>query len=316
MSFLAFGQDIRINKYMQEDIMGKIENKNWKIMTEEAVDIYCCWLADCEKSKGTIQKYRHFLLQFMDYMNGRGVDKECVLIWKELLKSHFAPITVNGALTALNGFFKFCNWDNCAVRFLKISSNPFCLESRELSKEEYQKLVRTAFDKGNERLALLLQTVCSSGIRISELEYVTVEAATKGKAEVDCKGRVRTVLLTRKLCTVLLNYAKQKGIINGKIFITRSGKSLDRSNIWREMKALGAEAGVEKDKIFPHNLRHLFARTYYEAEKDLSKLADILGHRDVNTTRIYTRESGSRHRIQLENLGLLLMPYNRLYIML
>lgn len=296
--------------------MGKIENRNRKIMTKEAVDNYCNWLASCEKSEGTIQKYRHSLLQFMAYANGRSVDKGSVLIWKEYLKSHFAPITVNGALTALNGFFRFYRWEDCRVRFLKISTSPFCQESRELSKEDYQKLVRAAWDKGNERLALLIQTVCSSGIRISELEYVTVESALRGKAEVDCKGRVRTVILTRQLCTMLLGYAKQKGIVSGRIFITRSGNSLDRSNIWREMKALGEEAGVEKDKIFPHNLRHLFARTYYEAEKDLSKLADILGHSDVNTTRIYTKESGSRHRMQLEKLGLLMRPYNRISLLL
>lgn len=296
--------------------MKKLSSRNSKIITEAGIENYCDWLIKCEKCEGTVQKYRHALLQFMTYMKGKKVDKSDVLIWKEYLKAHLAPITVNGTLTALNGYFDFNHWVDCRVRFLKITPLPFCQESRELSKEEYQKLVDAAWKKENERLALLLQTICSSGIRISELKYVTVDAAQRGKAEVDCKGRVRTVILARQLCTVLLEYAARKGIIKGIIFITRSGKPLDRSNIWREMKALSEEAGVEKDKVFPHNLRHLFAKTYYEAEKDLSKLADILGHSDVNTTRIYTKESGSRHRMQLENLDLLVRPYNRISLLL
>ena len=268
------------------------------------------------KSEGTIRKYRYYLQKFMEHMNGRSVDKGSLLIWKQYLRNHLAPITVNGALTALNGFFRFYRWEDCEVRFLKITTSPFSQESRELSKEEYLRLVDAAFRKGNERLSLLLQTVCSSGIRISELKYVTVEAVQKGKAEIECKGRIRTVLLTRQLCNMLAEYAKRKGIMQGMIFITRRGNALDRSNIWREMKALSMAAGVESDKIFPHNLRHLFARTYYEIEKDLSKLADILGHSDVNTTRIYTKESGTRHRQQLEKLGLLVTSYNRISLLL
>ena len=296
--------------------MRKIENKKRKIVTEESISSYCVWLASCEKSEGTVQKYLYYLQQFRNYTRGRNVDRGIVLMWKKYLRGQFAPVTVNGALSAINGYFRFYHWEDCSVRFLKLGSSPFCQESRELSKEEYQRLVEAAMSKGNERLSLPLQTICSSGIRISELAYVTVEAARIGRAEVDCKGRVRTVLLTRQLCTMLLEYAMRRGIMQGAIFITRTGNTLDRSNVWREMKALGAEAGVEKDKIFPHNLRHLFAKTYYEAEKDLAKLADILGHRDVNTTRIYTKESGSRHRMQLEKLGLLVTTYNRISLLL
>lgn len=296
--------------------MRKNMNQKRKIVTEESISSYCDWLISSEKSQGTVKKYMYYLLQFKEYTQGREVDRSIVLMWKKNLKDSLAPITVNGALTALNGFFKFYHWDGFRVRFLKISTSPFCQESRELTKDEYQRLVAAAMRKGNERLSLLLQTICSSGIRISELAFVTVETAQSGRAEVECKGRVRTVLLTKQLSIMLLEYANRKGILHGPIFITRNGKVLDRSNVWREMKALAAEAGVDKEKIFPHNLRHLFARTYYEAEKDLAKLADILGHSDVNTTRIYTKESGSRHRMQLENLGLLVTMHNRISLLL
>ena len=185
-----------------------------------------------------------------------------------------------------------------------------------MSKIEYTRLVRTALNKGNIRLALLIQTICSTGIRVSELPFITVEAAVKGKAEVDCKGKVRTVFLTRQLSQMLIRYAKEKHIESGMIFITRNGAALDRSNIWRDMKALGLEAGVAREKIYPHNLRHLFARSYYDSEKDLSRLADILGHSSVDTTRIYTMESGYNHIRQLENLRLLIGVDNRIPLLL
>ena len=177
---------------------------------------------------------------------------------------------------------------------------------RDRTKNEYERLVKAAFANGNERLALVLETICASGIRVSELSFITVAAIQKGQAEIECKGRIRTVLLTSQLCSLLRSYAQKNNISSGMIFVTKNGKALDRSNIWREMKALGTEANVKAEKIFPHNLRHLFARTYYEIEKNLSKLADILGHRDINTTRIYTKESGSQHRLQLEKMRLLL----------
>lgn len=287
-----------------------------RIMTAEIIEKYCVWLEQGERSRETIQKYEYCLVQFMDYMADRPVNKEMVILWKSCLREKLAPVTVNGALAALNGFFRFCKWDDCRTKFLKISKNTFCPESRELSKQEYKRLVKAAMDRGNVRLALLLETICSSGIRVSELPFITVEAAQKGQAEVDCKGRIRTVLLTRRLCQMLLEYAGNRGIANGMIFVTRNGRALDRSNIWREMKSLGIEANVGSEKIFPHNLRHLFARTYYSMTKDITKLSDILGHRDINTTRIYTIESGSRHRKQLERMDLVTELYNGISILL
>lgn len=280
-------------------------NRRNRSVTREDIKDYCDWLYGCEKSIMTIRKYRHHLTLFMEFMKGRTVNKELAILWKTSLRECMSPVTVNGAIAAVNGFLRHYGWEDCTVRFLKVGRSPFMQEDRELSRNEYLKLVECAFLKGKERLALLLQTVCSCGIRISELPFITVEAIESKKAQVECKGRIRTVLLPEKLCRLLEAYAQKKKITEGTIFVTRTGKPLDRSNIWREMKSLGEAAGVGKKKIFPHNLRHLFARTYYAVKKDLSKLADILGHRDVNTTRIYTMERGSEHRRQIESLELL-----------
>lgn len=293
-----------------------MKNNRNRMMTAEKIEDYCVWLEQCERSRETIQKYKYCLVQFMSFMDDRPVGKDMVILWKSLLREKLAPVTVNGAIAALNGFFKYCRWDDCKTRFLKITKNTFCQESRELSKQEYQRLVQTAMENGNERLALLLETICSSGIRVSELPFITVAAVLKGQAEVDCKGRIRTVLLTKKLCQLLQEYAKRKGIVEGMIFVTRNGRAVDRSNVWREMKKLGQEAKVGSEKIFPHNLRHLFARTYYSMTMDITKLADILGHRDINTTRIYTIESGSKHREKLESMDLTVLPYNRISLLL
>lgn len=287
-----------------------------RIVTDTLINEYCAWLHSCEKSKETIRSYRYNLCLFMRYLNGRSANKEIVIMWKGVMREKMAPVTVNGNLAALNGFFNYCNWEDCKVKFLKISRNTFCSVNKELSKDEYRRLVKTAFEKGNIRLALLLQTICSTGIRVSELPFITVEAAVKGRAEVDCKGKVRTVFITRQLSQMLILYAQKKHIESGMIFITRNGVALDRSNIWREMKALGVEAGVAQEKIYPHNLRHLFARSYYDSEKDLSRLADILGHSSVNTTRIYTIESGYNHIRQLESLKLLVEVDDRIPLLL
>lgn len=293
-----------------------MKNNQDRIMTAKKINNYCEWLGNRERSRETIRRYDYHLTNFMEFANKRPVRKEMVICWKSLLRESMAPITVNGVLAALNGFFKFFGWQDCSARFLKITRKAFCPESRELSKNEYHRLVKSAAVSGNERISLVLETICSSGIRVSELPFITVEAAGKGQAEVDCKGRIRTILLTKRLCKKLLDYAGKKGIQKGMIFVTRNGNALDRSNIWREMKALGQEAQVDREKIFPHNLRHLFARTYYSMTKDLSKLADILGHKDINTTRIYTMESGSEHRRQLEQMGLILTPYNGISLLL
>lgn len=283
-----------------------MKKEDQRIITDQKIDQFGQWLEGRERSRETIKKYRYYLNQFKDFAGSCPVTKETVLLWKAGLRAQITPVTINCALAALNGFFKYHGWNGCETKFLKISKSSFYPERIELSKKEYERLVKTALANGNERLALLLQTICASGIRVSELLYITVEAVHKGQAEIECKGRIRTVLLSRKLCTVLHNYVEKKNIRQGMIFVTKSGRALDRSNIWREMKSLGIEAGVAPEKIFPHNLRHLFARTYYEIEKDLAKLADILGHRDINTTRIYTKESGSQHRLQLEKMKLIL----------
>ena len=283
-----------------------MKRKNERIITYQKIEEYGQWLENCERSSETVKKYGYYLKQFKEFIGDGLVTKEAVLLWKARLRERVTPVTINCVTAALNGFFRYCGWDGCESKFLKISRSSFYPEQKELTKSEYERLVKTAFEHGNERLALVLETICASGIRVSELSFITVEAIRKGQAEIECKGRIRTVLLTRQLCMLLNAYSLKKNICTGMIFVTKSGKALDRSNIWREMKALGQEADVKVEKIFPHNLRHLFARTYYEIEKNLSKLADILGHRDINTTRIYTKESGSQHRLQLEKMKLLL----------
>lgn len=275
-----------------------------RVVTDELLDEYRMWLYASEKSLGTIKKYFRYLRLFQEFMKGEEVNKDRVIVWKEEMKKHFCANTVNVALAAVNGFFKYCKWTECAAKFIRINRKIFWQEQQLLSAEEYKRMVKTAQELGQEKLALLLQTVCSTEIRISELQYITVEAADKGIAEVDCKGRVRTIFLTRQICWRLKYYADKHGIQTGMIFVTRNGKPLDRSNIWRKMQWLGIRAGVEAEKIYPHNLRHLFARSYYDQERDLSRLADILGHSSINTTRIYTIESGHSHVMQMEKLNL------------
>ena len=292
---------------------GKIRKR---IVTQESVSKYCEWLYGCEKSSGTIKQYRYYLMLFMQYMSGKSVEKRDVIMWKGILRERMAPVTVNSALAAVNGFFSYNAWQDCRTKFLKVSRRVFCPENREIDKDEYERLVKTAYKKGDERMAMLLQTICATGIRVSEVPYITIEAVKAGKAEVECKGRIRTVFLTSRLCYMLLDYAKKSHIDSGMIFVTRSGKALDRSNIWRTMKKLCEGADVLWDKVFPHNFRHLFARLYYEQEKNLVRLADILGHSNINTTRIYTMESGRNHMRQLEKLEVLFDFYNKFSLLL
>ena len=217
-----------------------------------------------------------------------------------------APATVNSILAAVNGFFRFMGWKDIAVKLLKIQKALFCDERRELTRAEYARLVSAAQKVGNERLSLVMQTICATGIRVSELRFITVEAVTTGRAELCNKGKRRTVFLPGRLRRLLRKYLQKQKKTAGAVFTTRTGRPLDRSNIWRDMKALCESADVEPSKVFPHNLRHLFARTYYSLEKDLSRLADILGHSSVNTTRIYTVESGGVHQRQLERMELII----------
>lgn len=285
-------------------------------MLSDQLEPYHQWLCENEKSQNTIKKYKQYLSDFFVFLENKEVCKIQVLAWKNFLKKKLAPASVNNVLAALNSFFRFIDRKDLMVHYVRIRKQVFCPAEKELKREEYERLIRTAMETKNERLALILQTICSTGIRISELTFITVEAVEKGKAEVECKGRIRTVFLTRKLCEVLQKYRKKKNILTGPIFITRSGKPVDRSNIWREMKALGDRANVHKEKIFPHNLRHLFARIYYSQQKDLSRLADILGHSNINTTKVYTMESGETHLKQIEEMNLVFSEYNGIYLML
>lgn len=268
------------------------------------ITAYLTYLREQERSRATIQKYAHDLNAFLAFAGMQPLTKALVIAWKERLISAHAPATVNSMLAAVNGYLKFCGWEKLCVRPLKIQRPLFLEESRELTKAEYLRLVSAARQKKNERLALVIQTICATGIRVSELKFITVESLQRGRAEIRNKGKLRLVFLPEKLRRVLKKYAQRQKRTAGAIFITRAGKPLDRSNIWRDMKALCKSAGVSREKVFPHNLRHLFARTFYALEKDLGRLADILGHSSVNTTRIYTAESGSTHAAQMERLGL------------
>ena len=259
-----------------------------------------------EKARATINKYLHDVECFSTWLNGKSIEKSDVLAYKAKLCEQYAPASVNAALSSLNSFFGFMEWYDLRVKNLKIQRQIFSTNDKELSKAEYERLLMVAKDKRNERLCLLMQTICSTGIRVSELNFITVDAVGRGYAQINCKGKRRRVFLSQQLCQLLKRYIKQRKIKNGPVFVTKNGNPLDRSNIWSDMKKLCNEAGVSDKKVFPHNLRHLFARTYYTVQKDVVRLADILGHSSVNTTRIYTMESGEIHRKQIQQLGLLL----------
>ena len=263
-------------------------------------------LVEEEREPATIEKYLRDVSGFAAWIGEKPVTKETVTRWKEQLAlSGCKPVTVNGKISAVNKFFAFLGWADCRVKYLKIQRRMFRNTERELTKDEYSRLVETAHNLGRERLALLIETICATGIRVSEVRYITIEAIQSGRADIALKGKIRTILLPGKLCRKLLKYARKKKIASGEIFLTRSGRSLSRRQIWAEMKAICARAGVEKTKVFPHNLRHLFARTFYRACRDVARLADVLGHSSIETTRIYLISSGVEHARQLEQLGLI-----------
>lgn len=263
-------------------------------------------LIDEEKSSATIRKYIRDIEAFFIFTGKEAVTKETTVRYKKQLMERYAPASVNSMLAALNCFLKEMGWYDCTVKALKVQKQAFRSGERELSKEEYYQLLNAARGRKNMRLYLVMQTICSTGIRVSELRFITLEAARTGHALVSLKGKTRTVLLPKTLCRELKKYAENNGIRSGSIFVTRSGKPLDRSNILHNMKSLCEEAGVERQKVFPHNLRHLFACLFYKVEKDLSRLADILGHSNINTTRIYTSVSGEEQARKIEKLGLVM----------
>ena len=275
-----------------------------KTITVRKINAYRQYLTEDEKSDNTISAYIRTINNIFGFIGAQPLTKELLLNWKKSLYESRSPNSINLAIAAVNSFLKFCGWNELLLKPLKIQRRMFSEDKSELDRKEYEKLLKAAQQSGNERLYLILQTICATGIRVSELKFITTEAVSAGRAKISCKGKRRTVFLPEKLTRLLRKYiAKRK--ICGCVFVTRSGKSVDRSNIWREMKRLSESAGVAKVKLFPHNLRHLFARTYYSTQKDLSRLADILGHSNVSTTRIYTRESGEVHARQIERLGLI-----------
>lgn len=274
-------------------------------LTAERIEEYGRYLKQEERSPATLEKYLRDVRTFALWLDGRPVTKETVTSWKErLLAERRAPSTVNAALSALNGLFCFLGWEGCRVRFVKVQRRLFRDPARELTRPDYDRLIATARDRGQHRLTLLIETICATGIRVSEVRYITVEAAQRGRAEISLKGKVRVILIPAKLCRKLLKYAKKNKVVSGEIFLTRNGKSLSRRQIWAEMKRLCVHAGVEQSRVFPHNLRHLFATTYYRAYRDIAKLADVLGHNSIETTRIYLLTSGAEHQHQLNRLGL------------
>lgn len=276
-----------------------------KLLTLEMIESFRVFLVNEERSASTVEKYIRDLMFFLTWVHSQSLEKSLVLDYKQYLVEHYAPASVNSMLSSLNSFFDYMNWYELKVKTLKIQKQLFVDDTKELSKLEYEKLLKAAQSRKNERLYLLMQTICSTGIRVSELRYVTVESLKCRQALINCKGKMRVVILPKQLCKMLEGYVKSRNIESGCVFVTRSGKPLSRSNIWSDMKKLCDSAGVSKEKVFPHNLRHLFARTYYSCQKDIVRLADILGHSSVNTTRIYTIETGEIHRKQIQKLGLL-----------
>jgi len=277
-----------------------------KKITNELINNFKNYLINEEKSQATLEKYIRDITAFMMWLNGRVVDKTIVIEYKQTIIESYAPASANSMLSSINSFFVYMEWYDCKVKTFKIQKQIFANQDKELTKTEYEKLLRAAQHKKNEKLYLLMQTICGTGIRVSELRYITKESVTKGKATINCKGKMRVVILPEKLCVALRRYAVEQKIYSGSIFVSKNGKPLDRSNIWKMLKKLCEDAGVSKEKVFPHNFRHLFARTYYSLQKDVVRLADILGHSSVNTTRIYTMETGEVHRMQIQKLGLLL----------
>jgi len=274
-------------------------------MTTEAIKSFNDYLINEEKATATINKYLHDLGEFQTWLGEQELSKVAVLAYKSYLCEQYAPASVNAAISSLNSFFNFMEWYDLRVKNLKIQKQIFASTDKELTKAEYERLLQAAKQKKNERLYLLMQTICSTGIRVSEVQYVTVEAVARGVAEINCKGKRRQVFLPKQLCQILKQYIKEQKIKSGAVFVTKNGNPLDRSNIWSDMKKLCKAANVSEKKVFPHNLRHLFARTYYSLQKDIVRLADILGHSSMNTTRVYTMETGEIHRRQIQKLGLL-----------
>lgn len=274
------------------------------VITKEDICRYEKWLIEEEKAASTVKKYTRDLEELRAWLDGRAAEKAPLLEYKERLKRRFSTSTVNTKIAAINSFVAFANAPELRLKSVREQRAVYTRGENELTRAEYERLLCAAAGRGDDRLYNVIRTICSTGIRVSELRWITVESLSARTAAVDCKGKRRRVFLPSELCAGLEEYAAKRGIISGSVFVTGSGRPLDRSNIWADMKRLCGEAGVPREKVYPHNLRHLFARVCYSAHKDIVRLADILGHSSVNTTRIYTTEAGSVHRRQVESLGL------------
>lgn len=274
-----------------------------RIFTEEMLQEYARFLQHGERAGETVKKYRRDVEEFMRWLSDREITKEDVLDWREeLIGKGLSAATVNAKLAALNGFLDFFGWTECRVKNLKIQRQVFRDPAKELTKNEFERLLETARSLGRERILMVMETICATGIRVSELRYITVGAVKNGSARIRLKGKIRCILLPGKLCRKLLKYAKKNKIATGEIFITKNETSLSRKQIWREMKNLCEDAGVENTKVFPHNLRHLFATLFYKACKDIVKLADVLGHTSIETTRVYLISTGKEHARWLDQI--------------
>ena len=279
---------------------------NTNTITKESMSAFAEYLRSEEKATATVEKYGRDVTAFTLWLDGTEATKEAAADYKKhLLGIGRLAAGVNAVIAALNSFFHFMGWA-IKLKPLKIQKQTFRNNDRQLTKDDYERLLRAARSNGNKRLNLVLQTICSTGIRVSELRYITAEAAKAGQAVINNKGKTRTIFIPKKLTPLLLSYARERNISSGGIFITKSGKPLDRSNIWSEMKKLCEAAGVEPSKVFPHSLRSLFARLFYGADKDIIRLADILGHSSVDTTRIYLMENGEQHRRRVDALSLVI----------
>jgi len=267
---------------------------------------YEAFLKNEERSDATIEKYMRDIRRFFAYVGSQEICKQRVLEYKNKVGRSYAVTSANSMLAALNSFFRFCGWHDLCVKQFRVQRQAYCSEEKELTHKEYVRLLEAARRKKNERLYLILQTICATGIRVSELQYITIDALHKGEAVVNCKGKNRRIFIVPKLKQKLLRYVDKRKISTGAVFITKNKKPINRINVWKEMKALCAQAKVAPSKVFPHNLRHLFARSFYKIEKDIVKLADILGHASVNTTRIYTVTTGAEHKRKMELMHLII----------
>ena len=273
-------------------------------ITNEQIRSFALHLHEDEKSEATVEKYIRDVSAFSSFLRERELTKQEVIEYKKQISENYAPASVNSMLVSINSFLDFIGFHDLRVKLLKIQRQMFVSEKKELTAAEYRRLLKAA---QGTRLALVIQTICETGIRVSELEYITVEAVECGRAVVDCKNKTRVILIPTALRKILLQYIKKTGVKAGSVFVTKTGKKLNRSNIWRDMKALCERANVDQEKVFPHNLRHLFARTFYSLERDIVRLADLLGHSSINTTRVYTIETGREHFNCLERMHRVLM---------